>query len=151
MTFACSSTSPMVAIRPMTALEARQLEIDENLIRSGLTALQRLTFMAERIETWAARNPDKIVMDASQPTKLRGRPPKTFLKLRKVDGYVPSMMGFVAETERDTGLSRQSVYRAVQALAGLPVDTHERLHGTWIAKNDAVLRQLIAGIVLRPI
>ena len=132
-------------IRTLTDLEARQLEIDENLIRAGLTALERLTFMAERVETWAARNPDKVVLDAAQPVKLRGRPPKAFLKLRKVDGYVPAMMGFVAETARDTGLSRQSVYRAVQALSGLPARQQARLHGTWIARNDAALRQL-AGI-----
>ncbi|PZO05427.1 MAG: hypothetical protein DCF29_07965 [Alphaproteobacteria bacterium] len=132
-------------VRSLSALEARQLEIDENLVRAGLTALERLTFMAERIETWAARNPDKVVMDASQPVKLRGRPPKAFLKLRKVDGYVPAMMGFVAETAHDTGLSRQSVYRAVQTLGGLQAGQQARLHGTWIAGNDAALRQL-AGI-----
>lgn len=132
-------------VRVMTDHEARQLEIDENLVRSGLTALERLTFMAERVEVWAARNPDKVVMDATQPIKLRGRPPKAFLKLRKVDGYVPAMMGFVAETARDTGLSKQGIYRAVQALSALPAHVRDRLHGTWIAKNDAALRQL-AGI-----
>lgn len=129
-------------IRSLSPLEARQLEIDENLIRSNLSALDRLTFMAERVEVWAERNPDKVVMDAAQPLKRRGRPPKAFLKLRKVDGYVPAMMGFVAETARDTGLSRQGVYRAVQALAGLPEDTRVRLQSSWVASNDAALRQL---------
>lgn len=131
-----------VIIRDLTDLEARQLEIDENLIRSELNALERLTFVAERVEVWAARNPDKVVMDASRPIKTRGRPPKTFLKLRKVDGYVPELMGFASETARDTGLSRQTVYRAVAAVAGLPEAQRERLHGTWIAANDAALRQL---------
>lgn len=129
-------------VRQLTDLEARRLEIDENVVRSGLTALERLTFLAERVEVWAALNPDKVVMDASQPIKLRGRPPKTFLRLRKVDGYVPAMMGFVAETARDTGLSRQSIYRAVQSLSALPAAQRDRLHGTWIARNDAALRQL---------
>lgn len=138
------NTIPAV-IRSLTDLEARQLEIDENLVRSGLTALERMTFLAERIEVWAARNPDQVLLDATQHVRDRGRPPKSFLKLRKIDGYVPAMMGFVAETARDTGLSRQSVYRATQALAGLPDTQRDRLHGTWIAKNDAALRQL-AGI-----
>lgn len=129
-------------IRPMSELEARQLEIDENIVRSGLTALERLTFFAERVEVWAARNPDKVVMDATQPIKLRGRPPKAFVKLTKVAGYVPELMGFATETARDTGLGRRSVYRAVQALAGLPAEQRDRLHGTWIAKNDAALRQI---------
>lgn len=132
-------------VRELSALEARQMEIDENLVRSNLTALDRLTFIAERVEVWAARNPDRVVLDASQPIKLRGRPPKAFLKLRKGAGYVPEMMGFAAETARDTGLSRQSVYRAVQAVAALDHDTRSRLQGTWIGKNDAVLRQL-AGL-----
>lgn len=135
------STIPVI-IRIMTDLEARQLEIDENLVRSELNALERLTFVAERVEVWAARNPDKVVLDASRPIKTRGRPPKAFLKLRKVDGYVPELMGFATETARDTGLSRQSVYRAVAAVAGLPSEQRDRLHGTWIARNDAALRQL---------
>lgn len=131
-----------VIIRDLTDLEARQLEIDENLIRSGLNALERLTFVAERVEVWAARNPDKVVMDASRPIKTRGRPPKAFLKLRKVEGYVPELMGFASETAHDTGLSRQSIYRAVAAVAGLPQVQRDRLQGTWIAGNDAALRQL---------
>ena len=138
------STIPAV-IRQMSALEARQLEIDENIVRSGLTALERLTFFSERVEVWAARNPDKVVLDASQPIKRRGRPPKHFAKLAKIDGYVPAMMGFVAETARDTGLSQRAVYLAIQALSILKSETRDRLHGTWIARNDAALRQL-AGI-----
>lgn len=138
------NTIPAV-IRQMSALEARQLEIDENLIRSGLTALDRLTFLAERVEVWAARNPHKIALDASRPVRERGRPPKHFLKLRKVDGYVPSLMGFATETARDTGLSMRTVYQSVQALAALPQVQRDRLHGTWLARNDAALRQL-AGI-----
>lgn len=131
-------------VRDMTDEQARLLEIDENLIRQGLTALERLTFLGERIEVWAARNPEKVVMDAAQPVKRRGRPPKHFAKLAKIDGYAPSLMGFVEETARDTGMSRRTIYRAVQALAALPPAIRDRLHGTWIASNDAALRQLAA-------
>lgn len=131
-------------IQAMTDLEARQLEIDENLVRQGLTALERLTFLGERVEVWAARNPDKVVADASQPIKQRGRPPRNFAKLAKTDAYVPAMMGFVAETARDTGLSSRTVYRSVQALAGLPAPLRDRLQGSWIAKNDAALRGIAA-------
>ena len=112
---------------------------------SGLTALERLTFMAERIETWAARNPDKVVMDASQPIKQRGRPPRNYIKLKEIPGFVPATMGFAAETARETRMSAISVYRATASLAGLPVAVRDRLHGTWIAGSDAALRQL-AGI-----
>ena len=132
-------------VRELSALEARQMEIDENLVRSNLTALDRLTFIAERVEVWAARNPDKVVMDSAQPIRKRGRPPKHFAKLAKIDGYVPAMMGFVVETVRDTGLSQRSVYNALQALNGLPAAVRAQLQGTWIGKNDAVLRQL-AGL-----
>lgn len=131
-----------VIIRDLTDLEARQLEIDENLVRAELNALDRLTFLAERVEVWAARNPDKVVLDSTRPIKTRGRPPRAFVKLAKGDGYVPELMGFAAETARDTGLSQRSVYRAVAAVAGLPASQRERLHGSWIAKNDAALRQL---------
>ncbi|MND22352.1 Chromosome-partitioning protein Spo0J [compost metagenome] len=131
-----------VIIRDLTDLEARQLEIDENLIRSGLNALERLTFVAERVEVWAALNPDKIRMDSSLPVKQRGRPPRLFAKLAKIDGYVPSTMGFVADTAGATDLSHRSVYRAMQTLAGLSEVQRNRLQGTWIADNDAALRQL---------
>ena len=104
-----------VIIRDLTDLEARQLEIDENLVRAELNALDRLTFMAERIEVWAARNPRAVVLDASRPIKQRGRPPRNYIKLKQIDGFVPATMGFAAETAQDTGLSPASVYRAVVA------------------------------------
>lgn len=132
-------------IRQLSDLEARQLEIDENIIRSGLTALDRLTFLAERVEVWAARNPEKVVLDASQPVRRRGRPPRFFAKLSNIEGFAPSMMGFATETARDTGLSRRTVDRAIQTLSGLPTPLRARLQGSWIARNDAALRQL-AGI-----
>lgn len=129
-------------VRPLTDLEARQLEIDENLVRANLCALDRLTFMAERIEVWAARNPDKVVMDAAQPIKQRGRPPRNYIKLKQIDGFVPATMGFANETAKETGLSPISVYRAASVLAGVPSPLRQQLQGTWVANNDAALRQL---------
>ncbi len=138
------TTIPAI-VRPLTDLEARKLEIDENLIRSGLTALDRMTFLGERIEVWAASNPDQITLDASLPIKRRGRPPQHCFKLKQVDGYVPLTMGFARDTARETDLSPISVYKAARTYAGLPAQQRDRLHGTWIASNDAALRQL-AGL-----
>lgn len=131
-----------VVIRDLTDLEARQLEIDENLVGADLTALERMTFLAERLEVWAARNPDRVTLDASLPVKRRGRPPRHCFKLKQIEGYAPLTMGFARETARETGLSAISVYKAAAACSGLPEAERSRLHGTWIAKNDAVLRQL---------
>lgn len=133
-------------VRSLSALEARQLEIDENLVRAGLTALERLTFMAERIETWAARNPDKVVMDASQPIKQRGRPPRNYIKLKEIPGFVPATMGFAAETARETRMSAISVYRATASLAGLPVAVRDRrrkdIYSLGVTRGCLDLRRL---------
>lgn len=51
-------------------------------------------------------------------------------------------MGFARDTARETGLSAISVYKAAAACSGLPEAERVRLHGTWIADNAAVLRQL---------
>lgn len=129
-------------IREMTDAEARLYEIDENLIRQDLTALERIENLAGRLEIWAERNPGELVRDESLPKPKRGRPPKNFLKHEKIDGYVPSRMGFVAETAAETSLSGQSIYRALATFAGLPAALRQRLSGSPLADNDSLLRGL---------
>lgn len=129
----------------LSDIDARQMEVDENLIRSDLDPLDFGRFLAERLEIYAERNPDQVVRDTDMPERRRGRPPKNFLMLRKIPGaYVKAVMGFADETARDVKLSRQHIYRTVQTWGGLSPQLRDRLRGTPIAKNEGLLRQLAA-------
>lgn len=133
-------------VREMSDLDARLVEIDENLIRAELTPLERVLFVAERIEAWAERNPDQVVRDETLPKKQRGRPPKNYVKLSEIDGYVSDRMGFVRETIEHTGLSERTVQRLVATMAGLGKDLIFQLRASpKIAGNNSILSAL-AGI-----
>lgn len=54
-------------------------------------------------------------------------------------------MGFTEEAALISGISRKTVARALTVYRAISPSQQARLHGTWIAKNDAALRQL-AGI-----
>lgn len=128
-------------VRTLSELDARQMEIDENLIRGEVSGLDFILHVAERLELYAERHPEQVLA-APVRTGKRGRPPKNFVSLTKRPGaYVRSLMGFAEETAAEARLSPRTVYRACEAYAGLAGEIH-RLRGTWIAKNDGALRQL---------
>lgn len=133
-------TIPAV-VRPMSDDEARQIEIDENLVRRGLTPLERAEMVAERFSVWARRFPERVEAQGAKPK--RGRPSNA-AKFAELQGGVPATMGFTAETAADVGLSKRTVEAAWTTVSGLPADLRARLHGTWLAKNEGALRQLAA-------
>lgn len=132
-------------IEAFSDIDARRLEIDENLIRGTLSELDFCRFVARRLELWAELNPDQVVLDASQAPRRRGRPPKNFVSLTKMPGsYAPVLMGFVDDTARATRLSRRTIYRAAEAWAGLE-GVASKLQDTPIAHNGGRLRQIAAA------
>lgn len=128
-------------IRPLSDDEARQIEIDENLVRRGLTPLERAEMVAERFTVWARRFPDRVSGGEAKPK--RGRPSKA-AKFAEFQSGVPATMGFTAETAAEVGLSKRTVEAAWTTVNGLPAALREQLRGTWIARNEGVLRQLAA-------
>ena len=128
------------AVRQMTDTEARLAEIDENLMGPDLSPLERATFVAARLEAWAARFPERAAADKAALAPKRGRP-KNSDKMSEFSAG----MGFAEETASEIGLSSRSVERALAIVRGLSSDTQATIAGTWIGKNEGVLRQL-AGV-----
>jgi ParB family chromosome partitioning protein len=135
---------PMIAatVRVLTDDEALQIEIDENLVRRGLTALERAEMVAARFAVWSRRFKDRLATDiGGAETPKRGRP-KNSVKLTEFLSGAPETMGFAADTAAEVGLSTATVERAFRTINGLPADLRDRLRGTPVAKNDSLLRQL---------
>ncbi|WP_304283333.1 ParB N-terminal domain-containing protein [Caulobacter segnis] len=129
------------SIRNLTDDQARMVEIDENLIRRGLTPLDRAVFVNERLQVWAKLNPGRVVEDGAAPK--RGRPANSD-KLSQFLGDVPPSMGFSAETAADLGVDKRTVERALIVARGISAETRATVAGTKIAKNEGLLRQLAA-------
>lgn len=132
-------TIPAV-VRNLTDDEAFHIEIDENLVRRDLTPLERAEMVPARFAVWARRFPDRITHDGPAKPK-RGRP-KNSEKFAQFRAGAPEAMGFSAETAADLGLSKRTIEHAWVIANGLAAGVRAKLHGTWIAKNDSVLRQL---------
>lgn len=131
------------SIRVLNDDEALQVEIDENLVRRGLTPLERAEMVAARFSVWARRFPDRVVQGDGAATPKRGRPTND-AKFAQFRSGAPETMGFAAETAADVGLSTRTIKSAWATVSGLPADLRARLHGTPVAKNEGQLRQLAA-------
>lgn len=102
----------------------RLREIDENLIREELSALDRALFLAERKRIYELKHPE---------TKHGGA--------RK--GQVANMATrFSADVAERTGFGERTVQRACELAAKLTPDVIERLQDTPYSRNQAALEAL---------
>lgn len=110
----------------LTDAQRRLAEIDENLIRHELTALDRARFLAERKRIYEWLNPE---------AKHGGD--------RRSD-QVANMAtwSFSADIADKTGMSDRTVRRAVALAESLAPDAVKRLTGTPWASNQAALETL---------
>lgn len=94
----------------------------------------------ERFAIYARRFPDRVLSEGpAQPR--RGRPRKAD-NLSQFTAGVPETMGFAADTAAELGLSRRTIERAWTIVNGVGPELRAKTRGTWIARNDSVLRQL---------
>jgi len=128
-------------IRILSDDEAEQIEIDENLVRDGLSPLERAEMVARRFEVWGRRFPDRVAEGDLGAAPKRGRPEKG-LNLSQFPGGAAGTMGFAADTAAQIGLSKATIKRAWSVVNGIPADVRRELHGTPIARNESLLRQL---------
>lgn len=100
--------------------------MSENLIRGELTALER----AEHLTAL------KAALTAMHPKPKGGRPKKTSDNV--------SIVSVADDIARRTGFDQKAVERA-EAICTLPDAMRARIHGTWLARNQAALLELAAA------
>lgn len=115
-------------VRNMPPRETRLLEIDENLIRAELTALDRAHFLAERQALYQALFPQSRHGGARRNGRETWRPGS-----------------FAADASEQTGMSVRAVQRAVRIHRNLAPELRERISGTELAGKEGELHRL-AGL-----
>lgn len=104
--------------------QARLIEIDENLVRSGLSILDRAICLAERKRVW----------EELHPAPKRGRPKNTCT--------VQVILGFAAEAAAASGLDESTIYRDLSLVRDLDEGLVPRIQPTQLADRRAELRLL---------
>lgn len=122
-----------VEVRDLGDREAKIVEIDENLMRRELSALDRAVFLAERKRLW----------EAAHPETGHGKAPKSRkAKADRKDDKLSSFLSFADDVAERTGLSPRTVQRATALAADLGPELIARLRLSPIADNASQLAAL---------
>lgn len=120
-------------VRDLDELQARLAEIDENLVRHELNALDRGLFLLER----------KCVYERLYPETAHGGDGK--FKEKLANSKSPTWrLGkrFSVEAAEKVGFSERTVQRAIETVAGLDPRTIRLLRGTDLVDNAVALKSL---------
>lgn len=110
-------------------IDARMLEIDENLFRRELSPLDRSVFLAER----------KALYEAKYPETKRGGDRKS----DQSDNLVSLVPSFADATALKLGVDARTVFRAIARAEKIAPDVRKKIATTWIASKGAMLDALI--------
>lgn len=119
------------SVMPLNELQARLAEIDENLMRRELDALDRAIFLAERKTVWEAMHPQTKHGGDRKSQKQRDKNQVANLAWR-----------FSTEASEKLGFSERSVQRAVGLARSLSPEVRALIRGTYIAAHGADLEKL---------
>lgn len=108
------------------ALRRRLVEIDENLYRRELTALDRAAHLAERKRVWEALYPDTKQGKAGAVARW----------------HKGKHTSYTVETAKKVGLSIRSIEMAVKMHNSIAPDVRQRIVGTWLAGKGIELNTL---------
>jgi N6-adenosine-specific RNA methylase IME4 len=121
-------TIPANVVR-LDDLDAQLAEIDENLVRSELTALQQAQQLKRRKEWYEAKYPQTKRGTAGADARWNAT----------ADSAVAS---FVEDTATKTGVSQRVVYESVQIATDIAPEVQEILAGTDVADNKSELSKI---------
>lgn len=114
-------------ITNLNDLQARLREIDENLVRRELSALDRAGFLAQRKSVW----------ETMYPETARGK--KGALS-RWYDAN--EKISFASDAAEKAGLSMRAVQMDIKIWLNLSEESRERVRGTWLADHQGQLKAL---------
>lgn len=119
--------------------DARLTEVDENLVRKELTALERADHLAERKRVYLLKYPETKhgTAGALASNAVQG-------KGDAVAMVATASPSFVADTAAKTGLSTRTIERDVQISESIPDDVRTQVLGTPVAKSVTQLTALAA-------
>jgi ParB family chromosome partitioning protein len=118
-------------VRDLDDLQARLMEIDENLCRNELNALDRAAFLTERDRIWREMYPEKD-----------GR--KGSAKARWHSVEESETFSFASDAADKVGLSQRSIQMDVKLfrMLSLTPDVIELVRGTWLEDHQGQLKAL---------
>lgn len=117
-------------------LDAELAEIDENLIRNELTALEHAEHTARRKQIYEARHPQAKRGTAGGVASGSSR------RGERTTAESAVVQSFVADTAVKTGVAERTVYEDVQIATAIPEDVREKIHGTELADRKTDLLNL---------
>lgn len=118
-------------VEEMTDLEARLAEIDENLYRHELSALDRAVFLSERKRVWEEMNPETAHGGDRKSLKKQGRNQVAIVATR-----------FTSEAAEKLNISERSIRRACMVAAALSPQVVALVRRTYLAGHASDLEKL---------
>ncbi|WP_339860457.1 ParB/RepB/Spo0J family partition protein [Thalassospira alkalitolerans] len=115
---------PVVIHEELNGLQAKMIEIDENLLRHELNPLDRAVFLAERKRIYEQMHPETKAGVAGAAAK---------------HGSANDTMSFAKDAAEKIGLNPRSIERAVRIATRLSPDVRRNLIGTDLSKNQKEL------------
>lgn len=109
------------------ALQARLLEIDENLIRRELSPLDRASHLAERKELYEQLYPETQAGAAGAAARW---------------GHASDKLSFASEAAIKLGLSERDIQRAISRYRRIAPDVRTQIATTWLAGKGSELDAL---------
>ena len=118
-------------VRKLTDEQARQVEVQENLVREDLSVLDRALHLAT----------EKAIYEVRNPVAKHGGDRKSDQKVN-VDHLISRR--FTLEMADALGCGEKDVKRAIQIAKGITPELHAEIHDTPLADNQAQLLKLAA-------
>lgn len=114
-------------VREATDLEAELRQIDENLVRRELSALDRATFLARRQQIHLTLHPDATHGKTGALARW----------------HATAVLSFASEVAEKVKVSERDIRRSIARFTKIAPDVREKIVGTWIADNGATLDALV--------